>query len=81
MFVRTKNIKGSKYAYLVKNKWHKRKSRPIQKVQKYLGKVYSLTTKNNTIFQDYIPMTIDSYVKNSTPQKKNAAREHVALLY
>ncbi len=37
-FVRVKNIKGQKYAYLVENTWSPRGSR--QKVLNYLGKIH-----------------------------------------
>lgn len=37
VFVRTKMIKGKKYAYLVENKWKRGRSK--QKVKAYLGKV------------------------------------------
>lgn len=40
MFVRVKNIKGRKYAYLVENEWTPWGSR--QRVTKYLGKLISL---------------------------------------
>src|SRR3989344_6508099 len=46
MFVRVKNIKGRKYAYLVKNEWTPWGSR--QRVTKYLGKLVLLErTKND----------------------------------
>lgn len=41
MFVRVKNIKGKKYAYLVENEWTPWGSR--QRVAKYLGKMQPLT--------------------------------------
>jgi hypothetical protein len=40
VFVRTKNIKGKKYAYLVSNSWEKGKVK--QKVHKYLGPIFVL---------------------------------------
>jgi len=44
-FIRTKKISGKEYAYLVENKWYKRRHKgknkgPRQKVSKYLGRVY-----------------------------------------
>lgn len=69
MFIRIKTIKGSKYAYLVKNKWYKSKLRSGQKVQKYLGKVYSLTSKKEISFQDYIQEEIHSYVQHNYNKK------------
>ena len=46
VFIRLKNINGKQYAYLVENKWYKRKFKskskgPRQKVSKYLGRVYN----------------------------------------
>lgn len=65
MFIRIKNIKGSKYAYLVKNKWYKHKSKSGQKVQKYLGKVYSLTSSKEMSFQDYTKEETNFYVQHN----------------
>lgn len=45
MFVRVKNIKGRKYAYLVENEWTPWGSR--QRVTKYLGKLVSLERIGN----------------------------------
>ena len=52
MFVRTKKIKGQRYAYLVQNKWQDGKVK--QKVKKYLGKVYSPEkTKETKFYEQY----------------------------
>lgn len=40
-FIRTKKIKGAEYAYIVENKWCKRRKNKVkQKTTKYLGRVY-----------------------------------------
>ena len=42
MFIRKKKIKNQEYAYLVKNKYNKRKKQSRQKSTKYLGRVITL---------------------------------------
>lgn len=70
-FIRTKKINGKEYAYLVKNKWHKRKLRgkskgPRQKVSRYLGKVYSFEKVNTLGFFDFKVMEIsEQYLVNN----------------
>ena len=40
-FIRTKKIKRAEYAYIVENKWRKRRKNKVkQKSKKYLGRVY-----------------------------------------
>ncbi|MFH1505381.1 MAG: hypothetical protein ABIE94_00110 [archaeon] len=62
MFVRTKEIKGKKYAYLVRNKWVDGKVK--QQVKKYLGKVYSPERADETHFYEHYP----SYGKRDPPE-------------
>ncbi len=50
-FIRTKKIKGHKYAYLVRNKWTKHGSR--QKAKKYLGRVVEFKQQQNIDFFFY----------------------------
>jgi hypothetical protein len=45
MFVRSKTIKGKRYAYLVHNLWRRKKAK--QKVKKYLGRVIQLKQIQN----------------------------------
>jgi hypothetical protein len=52
MFIRIKNIKKNKYAYLVNNKWTKKGTR--QKVSKYLGRVYEFNKIEFKPYYDYI---------------------------
>ena len=40
VFIRTKNVKGKQYAYLVENEWVKGRSK--QKVVDYLGRVFTV---------------------------------------
>jgi len=57
-FIRIKKIKEHDYAYLVKNKWKKKKG-ARQKVSKYLGKLIKLESSNDVLFdQDDIPAYI-----------------------
>jgi hypothetical protein len=42
MFIRKKNVNGIEYAYLVENKYNKRKKQSRQKATKYLGKIIKL---------------------------------------
>jgi len=40
-FIRTKKIKGAEYAYIVENKWRKRRKNKVRQItNKYLGRVY-----------------------------------------
>ncbi len=40
-FIRTKKIKGTEYAYIVENKWRKRRKNKVKQIMsKYLGRVY-----------------------------------------
>ncbi len=50
-FVRTKTIKGTKYAYFVENKWTKKG--PRQKTKGYLGKVYSFRRQKQQEFFEF----------------------------
>ncbi len=54
-FIRLKKINDKEYAYLVENKWYKRKAKgknkgPRQKVSKYLGRSYSFDKVNDDDF-------------------------------
>jgi len=40
-FIRTKKIKGAEYAYIVENKWRKRRKNKVKQItSKYLGRVF-----------------------------------------
>lgn len=70
-FIRTKKINGKEYAYLVENKWYKRKVKgkglgSRQKVSKYLGRVFSFNKTENI---DFLPFkkinNLEEYLKNN----------------
>ncbi len=74
-FIRVKKIDGKEYAYLVENKWYKRKVKgrskgSRQKVSKYLGRVFSFN-KKETI--DFLPFkkinNLDEYLKINNKNK------------
>ena len=47
MFIRKKKISGKEYAYLINNRYNKRKKQSRQKSTKYLGKVIKLSNFDN----------------------------------
>lgn len=47
MFIRKKKVNNTEYAYLVENKYNKRKKQSRQKTTKYLGKVIKLSRNNS----------------------------------
>jgi len=71
MFFRIKKINNTKYAYLVDNKWYKRKGKgrgrgSRQKVKKYLGRVYEFNKvedKEFPIFKNIDNM--EEYINNN----------------
>ena len=70
-FIRIKRIEGKEYAYLVENRWYKRKSRskgkgPRQKVSKYLGRVYSFNKTNSNEFLNFKNINdIEQYIRDN----------------
>jgi hypothetical protein len=70
-FIRVKKIGGKEYAYLVENKWYKRKVKgkgkgPRQKVSKYLGRVYSFNKTENIDFFSFKKINnLEEYLKNN----------------
>src|SRR3989344_2785482 len=81
MFVRVKNIKGRKYAYLVENEWTPWGSR--QRVTKYLGKLISVERAKEDVlelpngFKEAIMVAITQEVENhhAAEQKINVDLE------
>ena len=73
-FIRIKKINGKEYAYLVENRWFKRKSKgkskgSRQKVSKYLGKVHNFDKANNEDFLDFKKISsLEEYLKNHKDQ-------------
>lgn len=51
VFVRTKTIKGKKYAYLVENIWTP--AGPRQRSKDYLGRVYDFRRESDILFSEY----------------------------
>ncbi len=83
-FIRTKKIDGKEYAYLVENRWYKRRHKgknkgPRQKVSKYLGRVYSFNKAENIDFYSFknINNDIEQYLKNNRNNKNQIFRDLV----
>lgn len=74
-FIRTKKIDGKEYAYLVENKWYKRRHKgknkgPRQRVNKYLGRVYSFNKTENIDFFSFKKIdNSELYLKNNSNNK------------
>jgi hypothetical protein len=74
-FIRVKRISGKEYAYLVSNKWYKRKHKgkgkgPRQKVSKYLGRVYKFNKTENVDFLTFKKINdLGSYLKKNSRYK------------
>ncbi|MBI2661484.1 hypothetical protein HYX09_04450 [Candidatus Woesearchaeota archaeon] len=67
MYIRTKNVKGYEYAYLVENKWKAKEDKKgaRQKVKKYLGRVLSYNIENNYSFFEFTDIQdINLYLGN-----------------
>lgn len=80
-FIRTKKIAGKEYAYLVENRWYKRKHKgknkgPRQRVNKYLGRVYSFNKTENINFFTFKKIDhLEQYLKNNFNNKNNVFRD------
>ena len=80
-FIRTKKIGGKEYAYLVENRWYKRKHKgknkgPRQRVNKYLGRVYSFNKTENIDFFTFKKIkSLELYLKNNFNNKNNVFRD------
>jgi hypothetical protein len=73
-FIRTKKRilkdKTTYYAYLVKNKWDKKKNSPRQSVSKYLGKIIEPENIKDISFEEYLNInTIKEYAKDKTKEE------------
>lgn len=74
-FIRTKKIDGKDYAYLVENKWYKRKVKgkgcgSRQKVSKYLGRIFSFNRKETIDFFPFKKINnLEEYLKNNSKNK------------
>lgn len=69
MYIRTKKIRNTLYAYLVSARWSKKKKAPKQKTVKYLGKLHTIEKKYNKTFEKYIKKDLHNYLKKSTPRR------------
>jgi len=76
MFIRTKKIKGNHYAYIVENKWTRKKVR--QRVKKYLGRVYKFPkTQDIDFFEHNKIQNPEQYIKDSS--KKRIIRDLIKI--
>lgn len=67
-FIRIKEVKGQRYAYLVENKWTERGAR--QKVGKYLGRIYAPQKGKKTGLKEYLSVKdLKGYVEDSDFKK------------
>ena len=66
MYIRIKQLKKQKYAYLVKNKRYKRRKHPKQITTKYLGRLYTPPKIGNKVL--YEP-NVEKYFKNTSSNK------------
>lgn len=69
MYIRTKKIKNTLYAYLVSARWSKRRKAPKQKTVKYLGKLYKIKKIYNKPFEKYIKKNLSLYLKKNLYKK------------
>ena len=80
-FIRTKKITGKEYAYLVENKWYKRKHKgknkgPRQRVNKYLGRVYKFNKEKDIDFYSFKKIdNLEQYLKNNHNNKNQIFRD------
>ncbi len=72
-FIRTKNIKGNEYAYLIKNRWLKTRKQSKQKVIGYLGRVIKPVLKEGmkdiSFFDFYNIYEPEDYLEESGKEK------------
>ncbi len=72
MFIRKKKINGKEYAYLVENKYNKRKKQSRQRSTKYLGKVFNLGFADNQTQASTVKQAIINELTNlGFKQNKN----------
>ncbi len=67
-FIRTKKIKGNEYAYIVENKWRKRRKNKVKQIMsKYLGRVYRFD-RNSVIdfFEFYSIEDVNKYINGKS---------------
>jgi hypothetical protein len=75
-FIRTKKIKGSEYAYIVENRWARKRTK--QRSKKYLGKVYRFDRVGVMDFYEHYDISnIDEYLAGKS--KEGVIRDLVKL--
>ena len=80
-FIRVKKIDGKEYAYLVENRWYKRRHKgknkgPRQKVSRYLGRVYKFNKEKDIDFYSFKKINdLEQYLKNNSNNKNNVFRD------
>ena len=67
MFIRSKKIKGKRYAYIVKNKWTRKG--PRQRVKGYLGRIYKPEMVKEIDFIEFVGVSINEYIDGSDKGK------------
>jgi len=81
VFIRIKKIDGKEYAYLVENRWYKRRHKgknkgPRQKVSKYLGRVYSFNKTENIDFYNFKKINnLEQYIKDNQNNKNQIFKD------
>jgi MerR family transcriptional regulator, light-induced transcriptional regulator len=83
VYIRSKNVKGIDYAYLVKSVWNSNKNSSHQKTIKYLGKASSITIED--IPEDYrdnpkIVTFMTLYVSKDTTKKQTVQKKKIELI-
>lgn len=64
MYIRIKPVKTQEYAYLIENKWNKRKKAIKKKNKAYLGRIYRLQkTKSEDISQEVFKNSYKNIIK------------------
>ena len=82
-FIRAKKIGGKEYAYLVSNRWYKRRHKgknkgPRQKVSRYLGRVHSFNKTENIDFFSFIKIgSLEQYLKDNRNNKSRIFKDLV----
>ncbi|MBW2996433.1 hypothetical protein KY332_03975 [Candidatus Woesearchaeota archaeon] len=67
-FIRTKKIKGAEYAYIVENRWKRKKTK--QKSKKYLGRVYRFDRVNMMDFYEFYGISdVDKYLAEKSKEE------------
>lgn len=80
-FIRVKKINGNEYAYLVENRWYKRRVNgnglgSRQKVSKYLGRVYGFDKTENIDFLTFKKIEdLEEYLRDSISNRAKIIKD------